>query len=200
MAHCAYPSPNASASGAVSKWLGDNYQTKAAWAVKAGTTANVTSLGAAGALPTRNFRDPLFDERTGISGELMYETILVDRDTCQVCPITCKQVVEYEDQTFADNPYLRSDLIEKIKIDKAYGGPEYETMGSLGSAVGVDDMLAMAKANEYTARWGMDSISLGMTIAYVMECMEAGALTPEQTGRSCSCSGETDRACSKPSR
>ena len=110
-----------------------------------------------------------------ISGELMYETILVDRDTCQVCPITCKQVVEYEDATFADNPYLRSDLIEKIKIDKAYGGPEYETMGSLGSAVGVDDMLAMAKANEYTARWGMDSISLGMTIAYVMECMEAGA-------------------------
>ena len=85
-------------------------------------------------------------------------------------------------QTFADNPYLRSDLIEKIKIDKAYGGPEYETMGSLGSAVGVDDMLAMAKANEYTARWGMDSISLGMTIAYVMECMEAGVLTPEQTG------------------
>lgn len=167
--------------GAVSKWLGDNYQTKAAWAVEMGTVRNVTSLGESGALPTRNFRDPMFDERYSISGELMYDTILLERDTCQVCPITCKQVVEYEDETFADNPYLRSDLIQKIKIDKAYGGPEYETMGSLGSAVGVDDMLAMAKANEYTARWGMDSISLGMTIAYVMECMEAGLLTEEQT-------------------
>ncbi len=36
-----------------------------------------------------------------------------------------------------------------------------------------DDLIAVAKANEYTAtRWGMDSISLGMTIAFVMECFE----------------------------
>ena len=176
------PVADRSRAGAISKWLGDNYQTKAAWAVKMGTVGNVTSLGEAGALPTRNFRDPMFDKRASISGELMYDTILVDRDTCQVCPITCKQVVEYEDEAFADNPYLRSDVIQKIKIAKEYGGPEYETLGSLGSAVGVDDLLALAKANELTARWGMDSISLGMTIAYVIECMEAGLLTPEQTG------------------
>ncbi len=175
------PVTDRKAVGTVSKWLGDNYQTLAAGFVKMGTTGNVTGLGAAGALPTRNFRDPMFDERASVSGELMYETILIDRDTCQVCPITCKQVVEYEDKTFADNPYLKSDFIQKLTIDKAYGGPEYETMGSFGSACGVDDMLAMAKANEYTARWGMDSISLGMTIAYVMECMEAGLLTEEMT-------------------
>ena len=168
--------------GAVSKWLGDNYETKAAWAVEMGTVRNVTSLGAAGALPTNNFGEALFDNRYQISGELMYETILIGRDTCQVCPITCKQVVEYEDATFEGNPYLRSDFVQKLKVDKAYGGPEYETLGSLGSACGVDDLLAVAKANEYTARWGMDSISLGMTIAYVMECFENGLLTPQQTG------------------
>ncbi len=167
--------------GAVSKWLGDNYKTQAAWAVEIGTPRNVTSLGAASALPTNNFGKAMFDERDRISGELMQETILIGRDTCQVCPITCKQVVEYEDATFEDNPYLRSDFINKLKVDKAYGGPEYETLGSLGSACGVDDLIAVAKANEYTARWGMDSISLGMTIAFVMECFENGLLTPEMT-------------------
>lgn len=166
----------------VSKWLGDNYKTKAAWAVEIGTIRGVNSLAPISALPTRNFQDPFFEEHESISGELMQQTILLERDTCQVCPITCKQVVEYEDQTFSDNPYLRSDFLQKIKIAKEYGGPEYETLASLGSACGVEDLLAVSKANEYTARWGLDSISLGMTIAYVMECVDRGLLTAEQTG------------------
>ena len=66
-------------------------------------------------------------------------------------------------------PYLKTNLQEKPTIDKAYGGPEYESMGSLGSACDVTDLIAVSKANELTARWGMDSISLGMTIAFVME-------------------------------
>jgi aldehyde:ferredoxin oxidoreductase len=166
----------------VAKWLGDNYKTKAAWAVKMGTVGNVNSLAATSALPTRNFQDSFFAEHQRISGEVMYDTILIDRDTCQACPITCKQVVEHEDKTYADNPYIRSDFQQKVKISKEYGGPEYETLASLGSACGVDDLLAVSKANELTARWGMDSISLGMTIAYTMECVDRGLLTAEQTG------------------
>ena len=165
----------------VSKWLGDNYKTKAAWAVEIGTIRGVNALAPVSALPTRNFQDSFFEQHESISGELMQDTILLERDTCQVCPITCKQVVEYEDETFADNPYFRSDHLQKVKIAKEYGGPEYETLGSLGSSCGVDDLLMVSKANEYTARWGMDSISLGMTIAFVMECVDKGLLTAEQT-------------------
>lgn len=166
----------------VSKWLGDNYKTKAASFVAIGTPGNVNSLAAASALPTNNFQDPFFPEHKSISGQLMQETILIGRDTCQACPISCKQVVEYEDETFADNPYLRSDFLQKLKISKEYGGPEYESIAALGSACGVDDFIAIAKANEQTARYGMDSISLGMTIAYVMECAERGLLTEAETG------------------
>ena len=166
----------------VAKWLGDNYKTKAAWAVEIGTIRGVNMLTPIGALPTRNFLDPKFEQHQSISGELMQQTILTGRDTCQVCPITCKQVVEYENQTFPDNPYLRTDYLQKVKIAKEYGGAEYETLASLGSACGVDDLLAISKANEYTARWGLDSISLGMTIAFVMECVERGLLTAGQTG------------------
>ncbi len=170
--------------GVVSKWLADNYQTKAKWAIDIGTVRGVAALGEVGALPTNNFGEAMFDARDGITGELMQETILLERDTCQVCPITCKNVVEFDGETeqFADNPYIRSDLLGKIKIEKEYGGPEYETLGSFGSACGIDDLVAVAKANEYSARWGMDTISLGMTIAFVMECMENGLLNEEQTG------------------
>ncbi|MCO6453215.1 MAG: aldehyde ferredoxin oxidoreductase family protein [Caldilineales bacterium] len=167
---------------AVAKWLGDNYQEKAAWAVKIGTVQGVLNWGRLGALPTYNFREPIFETREQISGQLMHETILLERDTCQVCPITCKQVVEYDGQEYPESPYLRSDFFHKIKIDKAYGGPEYETLGAFGSACGVDDLLAVAKAHELSSRWGMDTISLGMTIAFVMECVEQGLLDAEQTG------------------
>ena len=45
-----------------------------------------------------------------------------------------------------------------------------------------DDLIAVAKANELCARWGLDTISTGMTIAYVMELVDRGLLTAEQTG------------------
>ena len=167
--------------GEVSKWLGENYQTLAEWAIRIGTVQGVRNWGRLGALPTRNFTEPLFEERESITGQLMHETILLERDTCQVCPIDCKQVVSYEDQEYPDNPYIRSDFFHKIKIDKAYGGPEYETLAGFGSACGIDDLLAIAKANESCSRWGMDTISLSMTIAFVMECVDKGLLTAEQT-------------------
>ena len=55
-----------------------------------------------------------------LSGERNYEMFLKERDTCQACPITCKQVFENETET----PYQ--------KLNPAYGGPEYEAMAALG--------------------------------------------------------------------
>jgi aldehyde:ferredoxin oxidoreductase len=102
-----------------------------------------------------------------ITGEVMAEEILVDRDTCYACPIVCKRVVEVE------GPH---------SVDRAYGGPEYETLGSLGSACGVDDLKAIAKGNELCNAYTLDTISTGMTISFAMECFENGLLTLEDTG------------------
>ncbi len=165
---------------AVAKWLGENYATLAGWAVKMGTVQGVRNWGRLGALPTHNFSRPVFERWEAISGQLMHETILDGRDTCQVCPIDCKQVTAYDGRPLA-HPQLQTRFIGRLHIDKAYGGPEYETLASFGSACGVDDLLAVAKANEGCARWGMDTISLGMTIAFVMECVEKGLLTAAQT-------------------
>jgi len=95
---------------------------------------------------------------------------LKERDTCQACPITCKQVFEHED----DDPYR--------KLDPAYGGPEYEAMAAFGPNCGVEDNLAVSKANELANAYGLDAISTGVSIGFVMECFENGLLSSQDTG------------------
>jgi len=152
------------------KWLGSVYEEKLVWAVKRGTIGGIMNLGRIGALPTRNFRDPMFEGREGISGQLMMDTIRTGRDTCAVCPVRCKQVVEYRDP---EGLY---------SLDPVYGGPEYESMAALGSYCCVSSLHAMAKANERCAAYGLDTISAGSVIAFVMECVEKGLLTAKDTG------------------
>ncbi len=166
----------------LSKWLGDNYKTLAAWAHEKGTPGGLTGLNRASALPTRNFQDPNFPDAESIGWETLHTSILIGRDTCQACPIECKQVVSYNGEDFPNSPAFKTQVKDEVKIDKVYGGPEYETLGSFGSTCGVNDIVAVSKANEYSARWGLDPISTGMTIAFVMECVERGLLTAEMTG------------------
>jgi aldehyde:ferredoxin oxidoreductase len=96
----------------------------------------------------------------------MRDTILIDRGTCYACPVKCKRVVK------VDEPY---------KVDPGYGGPEYETIGSLGSNCGIDDLAAISKGNELCNAYGIDTIGTGVTIAFAMECFENGLITEKDT-------------------
>jgi aldehyde:ferredoxin oxidoreductase len=129
-----------------------------------GTANMVTRLSLSGALPTRNFREGSFEGAEKISGQTMTDTILTDRATCYACPIRCKRVVE------ASEPYV---------VDPLYGGPQYETVAALGSNCGIDDLVAVAKANELCNAYGLDTISVGASIAFAMECFEAGLIAKE---------------------
>jgi len=121
-----------------------------------------------GCLPTRNYAEGQFEGAEGISGELMSETILKERDTCYACVVRCKRVVEVDDG--------------KYKVDPHYGGPEYETLGTFGSYCGIDKLEAVAQANQICNQYGVDTITCGATIAFAMECYENGVITKEQTG------------------
>lgn len=132
-----------------------------------GTAELVLPLNELGMLPTRNFREGVFEGAEKISGERMKETILVGRKGCYACPIGCKRVV------VAKEPYA---------TDPDYGGPEYETIASLGSLCGIDDLSAIAYANQLCNAYGLDTISTGVTIAFAMECYERGILTKDDTG------------------
>jgi aldehyde:ferredoxin oxidoreductase len=158
---------------AVARWLGQNYQKKMAWATSPtgrGTQDSLVNLAAVGGLPTRNFGAAVFEHPELLSGERNYEMFLKDRDTCHGCPVACKQVFQHEDP----DPLRR--------LDPIYGGAEYEAMAAFGPCCGVEDNLAVLKANELANTFGLDAISTGMAIAFAMECFENGLLTTADTG------------------
>ena len=64
---------------------------------------------------------------------------------------------------------------------RQYGGPEYETLSSLGSLLCIDDLAAIAKGNELCNRYTLDTISTGVAIGFAMECYEKGILTQADT-------------------
>jgi aldehyde:ferredoxin oxidoreductase len=167
------PVADAERVGAVTQWLRDNYKTLAAWAVPGsgrGTQDSLTSLNHVGGLPTRNFNDAVFEEAELLSGERNYEMYLKERDTCHACPISCKSTFQNE----SDDAYKQ--------LDPVYGGAEYEAMGAFGPVCDVSDNLAVLKANELCNAYGLDAISTGVCIGFVMECFENGLITPADTG------------------
>ena len=67
------------------------------------------------------------------------------------------------------------------RVDPRFGGPEYETIGALGSLCEIGDIKAIAKGNERCQQYGIDTISVGVCIAFAMECAENGILSSEAT-------------------
>ncbi len=131
-----------------------------------GTAFELMYTNEEGYMPSYNFSSGWFGEKAkGITGETISEKILKENDTCFACPVRCKRVVEIEG-----------------KVDPIYGGPEYETCGTFGSYCGVDDVEAVAIANQACNMFGLDTISCGATISFAMECFEKGILTNEDTG------------------
>jgi aldehyde:ferredoxin oxidoreductase len=139
--------------------------TRAAWAAKAGTGGEALEGGIlSGNMPIRNFRDGEFPEISGL--EYIMEKIGVQMEGCWACAVRCKKVVQAEGQ---------------FEVDPAFGGPEYESIGSLGSTCGVSDITAVSRANQLCNDYSLDTIGAGVTIAFAMECFEEGLLTLEDT-------------------
>jgi aldehyde:ferredoxin oxidoreductase len=134
---------------------------------KLGTASVVMPQHTMGTLPTRNYSEGQFEGAEAISGEKMLETILKERDTCYACVVRCKRVVEVKEGAY--------------KVDPLYGGPEYETLGTFGSYCGVNDLAAVALANQMCNMYGADTIAAGATIAFAMECFENGIITAKDT-------------------
>ena len=132
-----------------------------------GTGAAMDAYAKTGNLPTRNFRDGDWPHAKEIDAIAIKERHRVGMGTCYSCAVRCKKEVELEE------PY---------RVERRYGGPEYETLGSLGSDCGVSDLPAICKANELCQRLGIDTIGAGTTIAFAMECYEEGIIDDETTG------------------
>lgn len=119
-----------------------------------------------GILPTRNFQSGVFEGVEGITGEVLKENYLIRPKACFGCPIACGRLTRVEDPLYCGEGE----------------GPEYETIAALGSACGVDNMAAIAKANYLCNELGLDTISMGATIACAIEMFEKGILPESDVG------------------
>ncbi len=84
---------------------------------------------------------------------------------CHNCPLGCGAEYEVTTGRWPLGPTER---------------PEYETVAAFGSTLLCDEEDALLKANEICNRYGLDTISAGMTIAWAMECYDNGVLSREE--------------------
>lgn len=132
-----------------------------------GTAGGIGWQNGAGGLATRNWSSGTFEGAEKIDGITINREILVRRDTCFACAVRCKPVVSVKEGAFL--------------VDPRYGGPEYETVCTFGSYCGVNDLAAIARANQLCNMYGLDTITCGATIAWAMDCYEKGIITNKDT-------------------
>jgi len=130
-------------------------------------TGGLTELNnAVGNLPTKNFQNGQYINASKISGEAIIESrVWVKRDTCPSCPIACKRVVK--------------GVFNNQEFGPEWGGPEYETIAALGSNCLNDNLEAICLFNKKCNQYGLDTISVGVHISYLMEATEKGLLREE---------------------
>ena len=152
----------------LAKWFSENFKDNVdnSGHMKYGTSSYYFNANLAGSLPTKNFTSGYFKGAEKVGLEKMHELLKIRTGGCYACPIRCKQVFQ------AEKPY---------KIDPRYGGPEFETIAAFNSNCMVDDLFAAAKAHEMCNRYGLDTVSTGVTVAFAMECYENGLIIKEDT-------------------
>ncbi|HET7839797.1 MAG TPA: aldehyde ferredoxin oxidoreductase C-terminal domain-containing protein, partial [Rectinemataceae bacterium] len=125
-------------------------------------------------LPTKNHKfgqDPRGPEIASWVWEKLFSQDLPDG--CWFgCTMACAHAVDkFELET---GPYKG----QKVCVD----GPEYETAAGCGSNLYVWDPHGILEINFYCDTYGIDTISVGTTCGFLMECWELGILNAERTG------------------
>jgi aldehyde:ferredoxin oxidoreductase len=130
-----------------------------------GTAGGVNLGHMLGDMPIRYFQIGEYPPADDLSGVDMAERYLRRNTACHRCVITCGR--ETFSPNYADN-----------KVD----GPEYETLAALGSLLMIFDLEAVIHAGHLCNLYGLDVISMGVTIGLACELFERGLLTSQDTG------------------
>ena len=112
-------------------------------------------------LPTKNFQEGTFSEAENLAAEAMEKNFWVKHKACSTCPINCGKI-----GVLRKGPYAGTVL----------EGVEFESAGMLGSNCGIGSLEAVVHANELCDKLGLDTISTGNIIGFIMECYERGIL------------------------
>ena len=128
---------------------------------RVGTGAGMGLVNSKGAMATKNHEFGFFPEGSEIDGWAYAKKYYTRAISCYGCPVHCGMLHKFRKRD-ATESWLR--------------GPEYETMFSLGSEVMNKDPVALAEANQLCEEYGMDTLTVGVTIAWALEMAEKGIL------------------------
>ncbi len=132
-----------------SPFTGDGYKNY-------GTASHLDYCNRHGTLSVNNFTKGMHKDAHKISGEEMKARHDTKHHTCRSCAILCGKKGMFD--------------------GKNRVVPEYETVSLLGANIGIFDPVKIAEWNELCGKYGMDTISVGNIIAWVMEATEKGLL------------------------
>ncbi len=131
---------------------------------KYGTPGVLAPQAEGGNLATHNFSRSWHKDYLNLHGATYEKELAAGSTTCFGCVVSCRKKVK------AELPW---------KVTDRLGGPEFETLGLLGSNLDITDPAAVAKANELCNNYGLDTISTGGVAAFLFECLEKGILSKD---------------------
>ncbi len=131
-----------------------------------GTPGIVAIQSGAGNMASFNYKTGWHPQNKNLDARSYDATLGAGKTSCYGCVVGCRKRIK------ADAPHPVSD---------ALGGPEFETLSTLGTNLDLTEITAVARANELCNEYGLDTITMGGLAAYVFESMENGCLSPEKT-------------------
>lgn len=124
-----------------------------------GTPMLMKDLNKIGILPTNHFQQGVCTYIDDISGEKLASDYKVKNKACFNCTVHCSR-------------YYMCDVEAE--------GPEFETLCSFTSRIGNKDLSFALYMNWYLNQMGLDSISTGEILGWLMECQQKGLIHPDE--------------------
>ncbi len=131
-----------------------------------GTAGGMDFFDMLGSVPARYWTQGVFEGVANLNGGLIAETVATGHTGCWGCAVQCGFEVEVPGGPY---PVPKTD------------GPEYETLGALGSQLLIDDLGAVCYFDLLCDSLGLDTISTGASIGFAFWLFNNGHLTPDET-------------------
>jgi aldehyde:ferredoxin oxidoreductase len=134
---------------------------------KYGTSAIYSFIKEAGVLPIKNFQGGSYPGMEKVDEHALLEELYEKNRACFACPIGCSKYSRVK-----KGPY-EGKFVE---------GPEYEDVWGFGAQCGNSELGSIAYAEYLCDYYGIDAVTVGNAIGFLMECFEKGIVTKDEIG------------------
>jgi aldehyde:ferredoxin oxidoreductase len=145
-----------------------------------GTAANISPLNELNAIPIMNLKKASSPQVEELSGEKLVEGYLGRRVACTHCPVACVHIAALREPYEQEPYFFKTSMISY----------DYEPVYSLGSMLGIFDIEGFLKLMDTVEAWGIDAMSVGVTLAWATEAYEKELITKKDTNGLILCWGD----------